>query len=316
MRVKASYAAAVMGLLAAGSPSVFAGSHTWRVNEVFSNADGTIQFVELREMNGTPGETGIAGRTVTSTSRTFTITSNVASPTTNRHILFATPAFVGLPGAPTPDYIFPSGSVPFFSINGDTLKYNPYDLNGLVFGAGVLPTDGRDSLHRIPPQGGVTRGVNSPTNYAGQTGSLDLRPSPPGVPDGTAGSTPMDVESLNPAGSMLRLFFDAATCAGPNEHQIVYGQGSQLPTSPGGVFGLTGAHCGIGSASPFVWNGVPDATDGTGLLWWLIVVNEGFTTEGSWGDDSAGNERVGPGTGGSSGQCSVTARSLTDTCGH
>lgn len=29
------------------SPPVLAGSHLWVINEVFSNADGTVQFVEM-----------------------------------------------------------------------------------------------------------------------------------------------------------------------------------------------------------------------------------------------------------------------------
>lgn len=142
------------------------GAHTWDVNEVFSNADGTIQFVELREANGTAGEVNLAGRPVTGLAfnRTFTIPSNVPPPSTNRHLLIATAAFAALPGAPTPDHILPAGSVPFFSTAGDTVRYQPYDT--WVFGA--VPTDGIQSFNRI---GGVA--LNSPTNYAGQTGSVD-----------------------------------------------------------------------------------------------------------------------------------------------
>ncbi|MFP6607219.1 MAG: hypothetical protein VCC19_11635, partial [Myxococcota bacterium] len=36
-----------------------AGIHTWDVNEVFSNADGTIQFVELWEAAGGAGEVNV-----------------------------------------------------------------------------------------------------------------------------------------------------------------------------------------------------------------------------------------------------------------
>jgi len=45
----------------------------------------------------------------------------------------------------------------------------------VTFGPGVLPTNGVDSLHRS-----LTTGVNSPTNYAGDTGSVTA--SPPAVP--------------------------------------------------------------------------------------------------------------------------------------
>jgi hypothetical protein len=145
----------------------YGGAHTWDVNEVFSNADGTVQFVELREANGTPGEVNLAGRPVTSDAlgTTFVIPSNVAPPSTNKHLLLATAAFAALPGAPTPDHIIPAGSVPFFSISGDTVRYNPYDA--FVFPA--VPTDGINSRNRT----GTAVRPNSPTNYAGQTGSVD-----------------------------------------------------------------------------------------------------------------------------------------------
>ena len=43
-----------------------AGIHTWDVNEVFSNSDGTIQFVELWESAGGADETGVGNGTITS----------------------------------------------------------------------------------------------------------------------------------------------------------------------------------------------------------------------------------------------------------
>ncbi len=68
------------------------------MNEVFSNYDGTIQFGELIEANGTPGETGINGVTVSSTSESFLIGgSALTPPTTSKAFLIATPAFAALP---------------------------------------------------------------------------------------------------------------------------------------------------------------------------------------------------------------------------
>ena len=43
------------------SPCVQSGAHTWVINELFSNADGTVQFVELFELNGVPNELGVNG---------------------------------------------------------------------------------------------------------------------------------------------------------------------------------------------------------------------------------------------------------------
>ena len=306
-----------LGLLALGSfvlggVPVLAGAHTWDVFEIFSNADGTIQFVELREMNGTDGETGVGGGTLTSNANVFDIPNNVASPTGFRHILFGTAGFAALfatlPGAPAPDFIIPDQ---FFSVNGDTLRYTPYDM--ISFGAGQLPTDGSLSLNRS----GLTlvTGTNSPENYAGQTGAIDASPPPPAVPDGRAGTTPMTVAKLDPSGSALSIAWDSTSCAGATTHAILYGEGTQLPAAPGGVFALAGSVCGVG-ASPFTWDPTPSVVDASGLLWWLIVVVDGSGSEGSWGQDGAGAERVGPGSGSSSGQCGVTTKDTSNTCGH
>jgi len=165
----------VMSALLVGvAHTAIAGQHTWKVNEVFSNASGTIQFVELREGNGTPGEVNVNGVTVSSTTKSFPIGgSPVAPPTSNKFFLIATPAFAGLSGAPTPDRILAPGSlIPYFSTAGDTGDYGPYD--SWVFGA--VPTNGTSSLNR---SGGVL--ANSPTNYAGVTGSVSA-PPPAAVP--------------------------------------------------------------------------------------------------------------------------------------
>ena len=301
------YALMALGLtLSSGSSYVLAGAHTWDVNEMFSNADGTIQFIELRESGGGNFETGVGGHLLTSNTKSFTITSNVASPTGFKHILFGTAAFAALPGAPTPNYIIPAN---FFSISGDTITYNPYDSR--TFGAGALPIDGVRSLNN-----NLTTGVNSPTNYAGQTGSVNAAPAPPAVPDGSAGSTPVSVVSLDSSGSSLSISWDTSSCSGAGSHHLIYGQGSQLPAAPGGVFAVAGSACGMGSTSPFIWDPSPGATDGTGLSWWLVVVGDGASTEGSWGLDSAGVERRGPGAGGSSGQCGATTKNVSNTCGQ
>lgn len=149
-----------------------AGSHTWDVNEIFSSADGTVQFVELFEVNGGSGETGLPGHDLTSNSNIFAIPGPaLVGSTSNKFFLIATQAFADLPGAPTPDRIIPGGLVPFFSISGDTISYDPWD--SMTFGVGVLPTDGVTSLNFD-----LTTGTNSPTNYAGGTGSVDASGPP------------------------------------------------------------------------------------------------------------------------------------------
>ncbi len=162
-----------VGLVGIAVPRAMAGSHSWRINEVFSNADGTIQFIELKECCGMNNETGLANKWVSSqtTGNIFDFPGNLpcSNCTANQHLLLATAGFAALPGAPTPDYIIPAG---FFAINGDTLDYWFYDT--FTFGRGELPTDCINSLH----DGGGT-GPNSPTNFAGETGSINACPSCP-----------------------------------------------------------------------------------------------------------------------------------------
>jgi hypothetical protein len=291
--------------LAIGAGSrVFAGAHTWDVNEIFSNADGTIQFVELREAGGGTGEVNVAGHLVTSNAHSVTITSNVASPTSFRTILFGTAAYAALPGAPAPNYIIPAN---FLSVSGDTLAYNPYDT--ISFGAGALPTDGIHSLVRSGAT--LVVAVNSPQNYGGLPGSIDASPRPATVPDGSPG-TPMTVAKLDPSGSSLLVTWDTTSCAGiPSAYHIIYGERSQFPLGLGGTYGVSGSGCGI-TASPFNWISVPNSGDGSGLIWWLVL-NESGTKEGGWGRNSANDERNNATP---SGQCGMATKDLINTCGN
>jgi len=308
----------MLGTMTIAVPA-WAGSHLWRFSEAFSNADGTIQFIELHETSGVDnGEVGINGHTISSTTKTYLIPPpSLPFTTANKRLLFATPAFAALPGAPTPDYIFPAGSVPFFSTVSDTLACSGWP--SMIMAAGQLPTDGIHSLvcaNEASCSGAnIVVQVNSPTNYAGQTAAVDASTPPPAVPDGSAGSTPMTVSKLDPAGTSLSIAFDTATCSGVTNRQIIYGVGSQLPAALGGAFSLTGSACAVGG-SPFGWNPAPDVPNPGDLVWWLMTARDASNREGSWGKDSAGQERIGPATGGSSGQCGVTTRNISNVCGH
>ena len=301
----------LLGVFLLASPSAFGGAHTWDVNEVYTNADGTIQFVELREANGTPGELGVDGqpmRSLNFPAHTLTLLHAIASPTSSKFLLGGTTAFAALPGSPDLDFTIPNGFLRLGTA-ADSVAYGPpYDT--LAVPAGAIPLDGVKSFND-----GAVIADNTPTNYAGEIGFVDASPQPPGVPDGTGGSTPMLVTPLALDGSSLSISWDTSICTGDGQHHILYGDGSMFPTAPGNAFGLLGSICNIGATSPYTWNLVPTAADSTGILWWLIVVRDG-AKEGSWGKDSAGTERAGPGTGGSSGQCTVTSLSTTNVCGH
>ena len=151
---------------------LYAGGHTWRVNEVFSNADGTIQFVELKECCGLPNEVNTNGKRVqsTATGSQFTLPQNQTPGTTaNLHILLGTAAFAATPGAPTPDYILNDN---FIGLSGDTINLFPNGAADITFGLGDLPTDGVNSLHDAGA--GFSVLPNSPTNQAGISGSITI----------------------------------------------------------------------------------------------------------------------------------------------
>lgn len=144
--------------------------HLNDIVEIFSNADGTIQYIEMRATAN--NEHVMAGHSFTSNSKTFVFPSNLPSSNTlNRPWLMATAGFASLPGAVTPDYVIPDN---FFSTNGDTLTLVGGAWGAMTFGSGVLPTDGVNALRK-----NLTTATNSPTNFAGQSGQVNVPPLDP-----------------------------------------------------------------------------------------------------------------------------------------
>ncbi|MGH9797338.1 MAG: hypothetical protein ACRD5D_04165, partial [Candidatus Polarisedimenticolia bacterium] len=146
-------AAIVCGVLLGSALPAAAGVHLWRVKEIFSNADGTVQFIEIATCCGSTGENFLAGHVVrsTATGRSFTFPANVVGSTLNKHVLLATSAFDALPGGPAPDHIIADG---FIATTGDTITFSVYDT--LIFPAGRLPIDGTGSLNKDPNDAGDT----------------------------------------------------------------------------------------------------------------------------------------------------------------
>ena len=155
--------------LALAALSVQASFHTFQINEIYSNFDGSIQFIELKEMFGASGQNFLSGLSLTSgsgaNSKTFTFPRNLASSATaGKSVLIATQGFAAL-GLVTPDYVIPDG---FLALPAGTVNYANVDFVQYT----QLPTDGNASINRnaVPQQ-------NSPTNFAGQTAMI---PGPPG----------------------------------------------------------------------------------------------------------------------------------------
>ena len=155
-------------LALAWAGQVNAASHQWRFNELFTNSDGTIQFIEMKECCGFSAEHEISGKwiLVVGADNQYTFRSNLTGDTANRHLLLATQGFADILGAPTPDFIIPDNFIP---TDGDSLEYWMYSNATIEYPQ--LPTDGITSLNV-----GGTTGQNSPTNYAGESGSIDVTP--------------------------------------------------------------------------------------------------------------------------------------------
>ncbi|MCI0366629.1 MAG: hypothetical protein L0219_22420 [Phycisphaerales bacterium] len=164
-------------------------SHLWRFQEVFSNADGSIQFIEMKECCGAPNETFLDNKWVRSdlvnVSYVFPNNLPCSNCTANKHLLLATQSFADLPGAPTPDFIIPPNIFSLSNAPHDTLRYWLYTDATWTFDLDV-PTDGVHSLVHPLSLAPDFVAVNSPTNFAGQTGSVVVPCNPADIViDGT-----------------------------------------------------------------------------------------------------------------------------------
>ncbi len=193
-------------LLSVGAPS-HAAFHLWQINEVYSNADGTVQFIELTTTFG--NQQFVVNQTISTTQggtpNSFTFPTNLPSDSANKKFLIGTVGYAALSGVPAPDYVVPNG---FVFISGVTINFSGGDF--VMFQS--IPTSGTLSIGRT----GATA-TNSPTNFAGTTGTVVLpTPStPPGAPTigiATPGNTQATI-SFTPgsAGSSPITIF-TATC--------------------------------------------------------------------------------------------------------
>lgn len=166
--------------------------HLWNVKEVFTNADGSVQFIEL--FNSFSGEQLVNTHTLRADSdgviKDFTLTSNLPSSpsTSNTHFLVATPGFGSLPGGVTPDFTLPDPGVsgPFFDPNASNITITFLGSgDSMSFTGSMLPTDGFQSLTDMNATGfppgtpNITVTDNSPTAFPNVAGQIDLRPAGP-----------------------------------------------------------------------------------------------------------------------------------------
>ncbi len=152
--------------------------HQYRINELYSNADGQVQFIEMAVGN-VNGESFWSGQSI-SVSRggvlhSFTFPGQLPSQlTANTKVLIATQGFANL-GTVTPDFIIPAG---FLFVEGGTVNFAGVDSVSYT----SLPSGGSSSLDR-----NGSASAASPTNFAGVSAAVSL-PGSTGESRGTAGN--------------------------------------------------------------------------------------------------------------------------------
>jgi len=160
--------------LALVATSATASFHSFAIEQIYSNADGTVQFVVMHEAFGANGEGSWAGQTLTSAAasgnKSFMFPSNLPSQTTaGRRVLIATQGFAAL-GLVTSDFTIPNGFIPM----AGTVTYAS-GVDHVTYVA--LPTDGTNAIDH-----GGNPIQNVATNFAGASASVQAAPATPGGP--------------------------------------------------------------------------------------------------------------------------------------
>ena len=166
----------MLGLAAwCGAGLATASFHTFQITEIYSNADGTIQYVVLREQTGLNGEDLWAGQRLTVThagrAKTYAFPRNLPSTfTANRYVLIATQGYVDASASAsefsfvTPDFVVPNQ---FFPTDAGSINYAGVD----DVSYGSLPTDGDRALY-VPPSSAEFVDRNVARNFAGAVASM------------------------------------------------------------------------------------------------------------------------------------------------
>lgn len=148
--------------------------HLFVIEQVYSNADGSIQFIVFHQTPASNGEDLWKTHELASihdgATSTFVFPNNLTSSfTKGKRVLVATQGFAAL-GIVAPDFVIPNGFV-------GTGSGNLQCCSGVTFGWGALPTDGVTAINQF---GAPT--PNLATNFAGATGSVTAEQANSGGP--------------------------------------------------------------------------------------------------------------------------------------
>ncbi|MEI8194747.1 MAG: PEP-CTERM sorting domain-containing protein [Phycisphaerae bacterium] len=165
-------AAAVLGVNALQAQATF---HLWQFDQVFTNATGTQQYIEM--YSGFAGQGFLndgffppAPAHLKSDASDFAFPhdlNTIVHDTNNQHLLIATAGFN--PGGLIPDYTIPAH---FFTAGGtldftDSATPTSDVLNSINLAS--LPTSGSLALFQVPGTISQSTGAPSPNSFTGQT---------------------------------------------------------------------------------------------------------------------------------------------------
>ncbi len=155
--------------------SAQAGFHIFDIQEIYSNADGSVQFIEL--FSTSSNQEFVSGQTIkleaaspVSTLATFTFPSNGPTGTLNKTYLIGTSNLTSLYGV-TPDFVLPTN---FLGVAGGfTNKQLNFASGTDVVNLLNLPLDGVGSLNGLignnTPTNTSVNAQATPKNFAGAT---------------------------------------------------------------------------------------------------------------------------------------------------
>ncbi|MBI5276443.1 MAG: hypothetical protein HY854_08275 [Burkholderiales bacterium] len=148
--------------------------HRYDIKEVFSNDDGSLQFIEL-SVGGFDGEDEWGGESITVTQNgvphTLQFQADLPSnATSNTSVLLATQAFQTTYGI-TADYTIDPGFLFFTGSTTVTINFG-LGADTVTYTVSALPTDGVHSLVRTSGSTLTATAIAQPKNFAGDTVAL------------------------------------------------------------------------------------------------------------------------------------------------
>jgi len=223
---------------------LLASFHLWEINEVYSNSDGSVQFIEL--FTTADGQEFLGGQSLTvsgaGAAAPFTFGANLSGDTTANHsLLIGTSNLETLYGL-VPDYVLPA----HFLTDGTSTSLDFAGVDSVSLAE--LPRDGSKSLN------GVRNDHNadhfdfnenaSPTNFAGDTVTIGALAGVEGVYRGIVKAQPFAHETAGfiTLSSTAAGKFSAAILLGGKRSRIVGkldAAGSFSGTLPSGGIALT-----------------------------------------------------------------------------